>query len=587
MLTKSEEEKQLLEIIEKRDINTVFQPIINLKNGSLLGYEALSRGPKDSIYENPLKLFEDARKNNLLFSLERVARESAIYNARDIGEGLKLFINVDPYIIYDKHFKSGYTRKLLKESSLSEKNIIFEITEKTNIEDFDLFNKVIAHYRQQGYKIAIDDTGAGYSGLQSIISVLFDYIKIDRALITDINKDPVKQALLESLVSFAKRINSRIIAEGIESIDELNTLIEIGVDYGQGFIIAKPDRIFKKDLLIREYIIERNYKACFNYNKTKIADITCLNSTVNINTVTEKVVNIFENNNMIQSLVVVDNNKVPVGIVMRDKLYYKLGSKFGYAVYMERPIELIMDSNPMIINYNLSINEVSQKAMKRNYLNIYDSIIVEKDGKYYGSVSIKDLLEEVSKMRIEEAKQLNPLTRLPGNRVIEFEINKRLEKKDLFSVLYIDLDNFKAYNDCYGYMMGDKVLMMTARLLKESIKNLGNEDDFIGHIGGDDFVIITTTAKDYDISNYLINNFDKYIINYINNTDFNRSCFLCVDRQGNLNKIPITSISIAIVSNEISPFSNHLQISDMAADIKKKAKNIEGSVCVKNKRQWA
>ena len=587
MLLEDDKEKLLFDIIENKKVTSLFQPIVNLRNGSILGFEALSRGPKGSIFEDPLEMFDFAKRMELLYSLEQITRESAIYKAKDIDKDIKLFINVDPNVVYDKEFKRGFTSHLLENTSLSEKNIVFEITEKSHISDLSSFKILIDHYRKQGYKMAIDDTGAGYSGLQSIISILFDFIKIDRSLISNIDKNPVKYALLETFVNFSRKIKSYIIAEGIETMAELNTLIELGVDYGQGYLISRPSMEFKKEYPLKNYIMQNNSNSDIKLKKIKIGDIASLNITVQLDTETEKIVSIFENNNTIQSVVVLDKNSIPVGIVMREKLYHKLGSKYGYAVYMERAVDLIMDKNPMIINYKEAIADVSKMAMQRDSFNVYDCIIVEKKSMYYGTVSIKSLLEEVSTMRIEEAKQLNPLTKLPGNKIIENEIKSRLKNKEVFSVLYIDLDNFKAYNDCYGYMMGDKVLTMSAKIIKNSINYCGNQNDFVGHIGGDDFVLITDIKKDIEISNYIIRNFNKEFMKYLKKDDFNKGHYICVNRQGMIDKILLTSISIAIVSNENIEFTSHLQISDIAAEIKKKAKNINGSVFVKNKRQFA
>ncbi len=578
--TESNRIEELKKIIENSNIRIVFQPILSLKNGEILGYEALSRGPVGSFFENPLNLFNFAKEHDMLFQLEKVAREKALQAARNIGPNLKIFINVDPHVIYDKTFKSGVTRNYLKDLSLSEKNIVIELTERTFIEDFKAFKLSLDHYREQGFNIAIDDTGAGYSGLQSIVSLPFDFIKIDRSLVSDIDIDPVKQALLEAFIKFSRRINSRIIAEGIETREELEILIDLGVDYGQGFVIARPNNILRKKFVIQEFIKEKNTKDQTRLDSSQIGEIALIDVTVQADTETGKVVQVFENNEHIQSVIIVNCNK-PVGIVMRDKLYYRLGTKYGYAVYMDRPVKLIMNDNPMIVDYKTAIYDVSQMVVAREQTNIYDSIIVIRDGEYYGSVSIKSLLEQVSRLQIEEAKQRNPLTDLPGNPVIEHEINIRLKQNRKFSVLYLDLDNFKPYNDCYGYKMGDKIIILSSEILLKSIEGLGNTDDFIGHIGGDDFVIITTPDRDLEISKYIINMFDNCIKEYLNNNDKNRGYYVCSDRQGCLSKIPLTAISIAIVSNENSSFENHLQISDIAAEVKKIAKEKEGSSFVK------
>jgi EAL domain-containing protein (putative c-di-GMP-specific phosphodiesterase class I) len=245
MQQKKQELEELKKIINNKLVRTFFQPIINLKTCDLLGYEALSRGPKDSQLKDPLKLFDLARKNNLLFALEKVTRENALLKAKDLSADYNIFINIDPQVVYDQNFKSGVTKDILEQLSISQENIVIELTEKTCIDDFETFELALNNYQKQGYKIAIDDTGAGYSGLQSLVSISYNYIKLDHSLIKEINQDKVKQELLKSLLRFSKFIDCKIIAEGIETKEEFKTLTKLGITYGQGYFIARPKNDIK------------------------------------------------------------------------------------------------------------------------------------------------------------------------------------------------------------------------------------------------------------------------------------------------------------------------------------------------------
>ncbi|MFW6035734.1 MAG: GGDEF domain-containing protein [Halothermotrichaceae bacterium] len=570
---------ELKRIIDEEDIEIVFQPIVSLKDSHILGYEALTRCTS-KIFNSPLKLYKSANKYNMLFKLERLSRKLAFQKADKLDSGYKLFLNVDPRVISDKNHESGVTRDMLSKISLPLCDIVIELTERTLIEDFDSFKLALDHYREQGFNIAIDDTGAGYSGLKSLVSISFNYIKTDRSLVQNINNDPVKQALMETFIIFTKKINSRLIAEGIETKEELSTLIKLGVDYGQGFYISRPHRKFRSNFSLISNIINNKPEEKL-FKQELIGRIALIDFTVTTETKTSKVINIFENNKDVHSVVVLEEQK-PVGLIMRDKLYYRLGSKYGYAVYIDRPVKLIMNDSPMIVNYNYSVIDVSRKAMKRKYQYIYDSIIVVKDGKYCGSVSIKYLLEKVSKMQIAEAKQLNPLTNLPGNPVIEKEIKQRIEGDDYFSFLYIDLDNFKGYNDSYGYKMGDDVIIFTANILEKACKEIGNRTDFLGHIGGDDFVIITTPDKEIDISNYIIDAFDKNIQDYYLDNKEDDKLVSDINKWSSGNDSKKITISIAIVNSKRMNLTGYLQISDVTTILKKYAKKIKESVYIQD-----
>ena len=316
----------------------------------------------------------------------------------------------------------------------------------------------------------------------------------------------------------------------------------------------------------------------------KIGDICRENRgvTVPISARTKNLVDIFNINN-VQSIVVLKNEET-AGLVMRDKLFYRLGSRFGYNLYMQKKVDAVMDSEPLILDFEESILKASKLAMNRSQDKIYDSIIITKDNNYYGILSIKDLLIEVSEAKVETARNANPLTGLPGNLTIEAEIKERIKNEEKFSVLYLDLDNFKAYNDSYGYRKGDQVINYTAEVLKNCAqKIIGNS--FVGHIGGDDFVIITAAKYDEYLAESIIREFDRGIRRFFKNEDLLRGYMVCRNRQNQVVNTPLTSISIAVISSKNRRLKNHLEVSDRAAELKKKAKEMTGSNYIKDRRK--
>ena len=241
----TEQMKESLDyIIEKKEIQTVFQPIISLRDGSILGHEALSRITCECAIENPEILFATAENYNRLWDLELLCRTKALEAAFIFmvpPYNKKLFINVNPNIMHDETFKRGFTKKFLEQYEITPENVIFEITERNVITDIEGFTDTIEHYKSQDYKIAIDDAGAGYSGLNLISDVNPHYIKLDMKLIRNVNNDKLKYALVKGMVEFSKVSNVFLIAEGIETYDELETLVKLGVQYGQGYFIQKPN----------------------------------------------------------------------------------------------------------------------------------------------------------------------------------------------------------------------------------------------------------------------------------------------------------------------------------------------------------
>lgn len=237
----------------------MFQPIVSLTDATILGYEALSRGPSGSPLEQPDRLFAAAAACDLLWELDLLCRFRALEMAGKIMEKHLLFLIVDPKIINDPRFQKGLTRGYLNLSQTDVLGIVFEITEKTAIQDYKGFRRILDNYTSQGYQIALDDTGSGYSGLTLLAETRPQYVKLDMELVRNIDKDSLKQALIKALCQFAHATNIKLVAEGIETTNELNSLIDIGVHYGQGFLLQHPSpEIVELCAGIMQHIQERN-----------------------------------------------------------------------------------------------------------------------------------------------------------------------------------------------------------------------------------------------------------------------------------------------------------------------------------------
>lgn len=188
-------------------------------------------------------------------------------------------------------------------------------------------------------------------------------------------------------------------------------------------------------------------------------------------------------------------------------------------------------------------------------------------------------------LRIDRNRWANPLTGLPGNTEIQAEINYRIAKELQFSVLYLDVDNFKAYNDVYGFSRGDTAIKLIADILMDIVRTFGSQNDFIGHIGGDDYVVITSPDFADTLCENIIKEFDDRVPELYSEADKKAGYISTADRKGTITKYPIMTISIAVVSNEFRILSNHIQVSEIVAELKKKAKSISGSVYVKDLRR--
>jgi len=234
----------LQEVLLADQLSTVFQPIVELRRREVLGYEALSRGPAGSVYQMPLRLFEMAEEADLVFELDRKCRRRALASAAPLPSRAKLFINVFPSAMYDPEFQGAALVRLVESQGLSPDRVVLEITEKSAIENYDLFAEALAELTRFGFSIAVDDVGAGYSGLEKIAHLNPRYLKFDRELIRNIDSSYIRREMTRALKAFADRIGSTIIAEGIEREGELRTLLDLGIEYGQGFLLGRPSAAF-------------------------------------------------------------------------------------------------------------------------------------------------------------------------------------------------------------------------------------------------------------------------------------------------------------------------------------------------------
>ena len=235
--------EKIQELIVKEAIRIFFQPIVFLNNYKLLGYEGLCRGPMGTEYESPLSLFEMAHEAELGFELDRICRKKALHDGVNIDSSQLLFINCLATAVHDPEFTGVPLKNLLDKLGLSPSRIVMEISEQEAIRNFNLFGRAIDNYKELGFSIAIDDIGAGYSSLESVVELQPDFFKLDISLIHGIGQNKVKRELIKAIMRLAESMEAEIIAEGIETESELNALIDIGVPLGQGFYIGYPDAV--------------------------------------------------------------------------------------------------------------------------------------------------------------------------------------------------------------------------------------------------------------------------------------------------------------------------------------------------------
>jgi EAL domain-containing protein (putative c-di-GMP-specific phosphodiesterase class I) len=233
--------ERLQDVLLRERVVTAYQPILRMKEDTILGFEALSRGPRGSGLDTADELFRAAQSHGLEVELDRLCRRRALLSSGRIPSSAKIFVNTLPATMRDPQFRGKALIDFLDRAQVPPDRIVIEITEKLVIENHALFRDTMADFTQLGMSFAVDDVGAGYSGLESIHKLKPSYIKIDMGLVRDVHVSTVNRAMARAIITLGHGIGAEVIAEGIQNEEELQVLRALEVDYGQGYHLAPPD----------------------------------------------------------------------------------------------------------------------------------------------------------------------------------------------------------------------------------------------------------------------------------------------------------------------------------------------------------
>jgi EAL domain-containing protein (putative c-di-GMP-specific phosphodiesterase class I) len=220
---------------------TAYQPILRMQERTIMGFEALSRGPRGSGLESADALFGAATANHLLVELDRLCRARALLSSARIPSNAKIFVNTLPATMRDPQFRGKALIDFLDKAQVAPDRIVIEITEHLVIENYAIFRDTMAYFTDLGMSFAVDDVGSGYSGLESIAKLKPAFLKIDIGLVRDVHVSTVNQTMVKAIQTLGRGIGATVIAEGIQTEEEVQALKAMGIDYGQGHFLARPD----------------------------------------------------------------------------------------------------------------------------------------------------------------------------------------------------------------------------------------------------------------------------------------------------------------------------------------------------------
>lgn len=568
---------ELQHIIQQRALQPLFQPILSLADAKVIGYEALIRGPSDSPLHSPLQLFKTAVACKSLEQLEMLCRELSIEAfARSAVSG-KLFLNVNPLLLLTADHPSGLTKKMLQQAGLDPARVVIEISEQYQVEDATLLIKAVHHYRQLGFQIAIDDLGSGFSGLKLWSELEPDIVKIDRYFISDVHRDPTKKAFVQNIIRLAKATGALIVAEGIETQEELVLCRELGADLAQGYLLGRP----QADFTLSQPKNWLNHEIVASAVQDRIEQLVIEAPTVLAETMAFEVSELFRHNPLLQSLAVLKGTK-PVGLICRAELQALFAQPFGRALNEKKTIGQLMNSKAVMVEADCSLDQVSQIVAEDEHNAGSWYFIICRKGHYVGLGSVRQLLKKVSEHKLQHARYANPLTFLPGNVPIYREIDRLLAQAANFAVAYLDLNHFKPFNDIYGYSKGDAVLQMLAEIIQQQA--IGTEH-FIGHIGGDDFVLITASELAESLCQQILAQFAAKIPAYYAYDDAQKGGITALNRSGESCFYPLLSLAIGIATPDPQLCISHHDVAAISTAAKCEAKKLGGNALFVSRRR--
>ncbi|MGE4319056.1 MAG: GGDEF domain-containing protein [Deferribacterales bacterium] len=566
-------------------VEHAFQPIINPLSGRLFAVEALIRGTNKAGFESIFDFFDEAYEDGVLLELDMELRRKAVEKYTAIREysKIKLFYNFDMRITEMCNYKPGMSGIIMHDFRLDPGVFCFEISERHKMNDKGM-NCLLNSAKTSGCRIAIDDFGSGFANFELFYFSEPDYIKLDRFLISDIDKDVRKRKFCSHIINLAHFFGISIIAEGVETEKEFIVCRDMGVDLIQGYFISKP--MLDTELIQQVYTeidnLSRNNRRKNMQDSHLISSQMVSIDPIDVNGTMEKLLEKISSKPDMNIIPVVDANLLPLGIISESNLKQYLYKPYGKELLFNKSY------TPSIKKFMKKCPSAEITIPLEQILEIFvaspesEGIIITQDLKYKGFMTAQSLLNTLNEKNLAFARDMNPLTKLAGNNLINDYLNKAFRDVDASYVfVYFDFDNFKPFNDRFGFRIGDRAISMFADILRDRIITQGS---FIGHIGGDDFfcgVSCTSSEPDCCINvvgkiNQIIKDFSDSASAFFDAKEVMAGKYTAKDRSGEIKDFSLLSVSAAIIRlPEGKRDSTSDELSNILAKMKKEAKQSE------------
>lgn len=485
---------QLLERLE-RYVDYAFQPIVSTNSGRCFGVEALLRGAQRAGFDSIDHVFDTAFDLDALCDVDILLKQRAFRKFSEIpnSQSLRLFFNIDNRLLGRPDYRPNRTLAAVKDSGLPMSNLVLEVSERKHVDYVAGAYETLRSYRTSTIQVALDDFGTGFSGLALLYDTHPDFLKIDRYFVSELATDQKKKVFVSHVVSLAKTLGIRVIAEGVETASEYYACREIGCDFVQGYLVQKPTTRVRdiETLYVSVTQLSEQERRRQRLESRFVQDQLDRAPAIDAGMRMEDIFESFRLNPQRSFFPFLNGHGEPVGLIRETELKGYIYSPYGRDLLSRKHIrdhlDLFVRRCP-IADINTPVDRIlEQYALSPSR----DGVLITQDGVYSGVLSAEALVLAVQERNLELARDQNPLTGLPGNPSIDrFIAERRPTESTPLSILYFDLDNFKAFNDKYGFRLGDRALRMFSEVLQ---KRFPTPAFFVGHIGGDDFFVGTET----------------------------------------------------------------------------------------------
>ncbi len=577
-------------ILEQERLTALFQPLVDLRQGVVHGYEGLIRGPSDSPLHTPHSLLRVATECDLRVALENLCHKVLARSFLELRLPGILFLNLSPDVLVQRSLNRAKGGVNPHPELVPPAGLVLELTEGERFLDYgpDMLKEGVADCLEQGLGVAIDDLGEGFSSLRLWSELKPTYVKIDRHFVHNIENDPVKAQFVRSIVEIAKRTQSLVIAEGIETVPEMLVVRRLGVDIGQGYLFSRPHATPLTQLGSEITALLRNFKS-FEVGQDGAVAANTLESrklihgmaTLGCNQTNEEALAWFKSHPDQEVIPVLDGQQIPLGLITRVELMSQFALPFRRELYGQKSCLHYADRNPLVVDKHASVQDISRLLGQVERRHFQLGFIVTDQGRYHGMAHGQDIMRVITEMQIQAAKYANPLTQLPGNVPIHEHLDGLLLSRVPFCACYFDLDNFKPYNDVYGFSSGDGILRMTGEVLRAVCDH---DQDFLGHIGGDDFIILFRSPDWEARCERALREFEIQVKAHFNPEDLVANGYTTENRRQEKEFHDLVSLSIGAVVVPPGMFTSYMEVSRLASGAKKQAKQIRGNAIFVNRR---